>query len=141
MTLRASTSVDALAPSWVLRHSGGGIFGVGERGLWVGSGPDDDLRIADCPPRSARFHVAHGKLLLEAHVALSVSSRHAELVRLAGGAEHRLARGNVVHLGRAQIASGASVSASGLHEQAARSLPSKRSPTRDLASPRAVAEI
>lgn len=103
VTVRATTSVDDHDPSWVLRHKGGGIFGVDERGLSVGSGPDDDLRIADCPPRSALFHVAHGRLLLEARVALSVSGRKAELVRLAAGSEHRLSRGDVVHLGRTQI--------------------------------------
>lgn len=103
VTVRESTSADELDPSWVLRHSGGGIFGVDERGLSVGSGPDDDLRIADCPPRSALFHVAHGQLLLEARVALGVAGRKTELVRLAAGSEHRLSRGDVVHIGRAQI--------------------------------------
>lgn len=103
LTVRASTSVDTAAPSWVLRHSGGGIFGVDARGLSVGSGPDDDLRIADCPPRSAVFHVVHGELQIEAAVALSVKPRKGEMVRLAAGSEHRLSRGDVVHLGRAQI--------------------------------------
>lgn len=103
VTVRASARVHDLDPSWVLRHSGGGIFGVDERGLSVGSGPDDDLRIADCPPRSALFSVAHGQLLLEARVSLSVSGRRGELVRLPADSAHRLSRGDVVHLGRAQI--------------------------------------
>ncbi len=103
VTVRASPSVHDRVPSWVLRHGGGGIFGVDERGLSVGSGPDDDLRIAGCPPRSALFSVAHGQLLLDAQVSLSVAGRRGERVRLPAGSAHRLSRGDVVHLGRAQI--------------------------------------
>lgn len=103
VTVRASTVVDDVDPLWVLRHHGGGVFGVSERGLSVGDGPDDDLRIAGCAPRSALFRIARGQLFLEAGVVLGVSAHKAGLVNLASGAVHRLARGNVVHLGRAQI--------------------------------------
>lgn len=103
VTVRASSSVDDVDPSWVLRHHGGGVFGVGERGLSVGDGPDDDLRIAGCAPGSAVFRVASGQLLLESGVALRVSGNKAGLVQLEPGTLHRLSRGNVVHLGRAQI--------------------------------------
>ncbi len=103
VTVRATAGADAGDPSWVLRHSGGGVFGVDERGLSVGSGPDDDLRISDCPPRCALLSVAHGQLVLEAQVSLSVSGRKGELVRLPAGSAHRLSRGDVVHIGRAKI--------------------------------------
>ncbi len=103
VTVRASTTVDDADPLWVLRHHGGGIFGVSERGLSIGGGPDDDLRIAGCAPGSALFRVARGQLFLEAGVALGVSARKAGLVKLVPGTVHRLSRGNVVHLGRAQI--------------------------------------
>lgn len=103
VTVKASTGLGNGEPSWVLRHHGGGVFGVSERGLSVGNGPADDLRIAGCAPRSALFRVARGQLLLEAGVALGVSAHKAGLVRLAAGAMHRLSRGNVVHLGLAKI--------------------------------------
>lgn len=103
VTVRASSSVGDGEPSWVLRLHGGGVFGVSERGLSVGNGPDDDLRIPGCAPRSALFRVARGQLLLEAGVALGVSAHKAGLVQLDAGTLHRLSRGNVVHLGRARI--------------------------------------
>lgn len=90
-------------PSWVLRHHGGGVFGVGRRGLSVGDGPDDDLRIAGCAPGSAVFRVAGGQLLLEARGDVRVSSHKGGLVRLEAGTMRRLARGNMVHLGAAKI--------------------------------------
>lgn len=103
VTVKASRGVGGCDPSWVLRHHGGGVFGVSERGLSVGNGPDDDLRIAGCAPRSALFRVADGHLLLETGVALGVSGHKAGLLQLDAGTLHRLSRGNVVHLGRAQI--------------------------------------
>lgn len=103
VTVRATSSADDVDPSWVLRHHGGGVFGVGERGLSVGDGPDDDLRIPGCAAGSAVFRVASGKLLLEPGVALRVSGNKAGLVQLEPGTLHPLSRGNVVHLGRAQI--------------------------------------
>jgi len=103
VTVKASRRVAENEPSWVLRHHGGGIFGVSERGLSVGSGPGDDLHIPGCARRSAVFRVAEGELLLEAGVELGVSSRKGGLVRLASGALHRLARGNVVHVGTTKI--------------------------------------
>ena len=48
VTVRVSKSAGESEPSWVLRHHGGGIFGVSERGLSVGNGPEDDLHIAGC---------------------------------------------------------------------------------------------
>ncbi len=103
VTVRASKGASDGDPSWVLRHHGGGIFGVSERGLSVGKGPDDDLHIAGCSPRCAVFRVAGGQLLLDAGVELSVSSQKGGVVRLTAGTLHRLSRGNVVHLGSAKI--------------------------------------
>lgn len=103
VTVRVSKSAGESEPSWVLRHHGGGIFGVSERGLSVGNGPEDDLHIAGCAPRSAVFRAAGGQLLLEAGVELGVSSHKGGLVRLKAGSSHRLSRGNVVHLGPAKI--------------------------------------
>jgi hypothetical protein len=103
VTVKATPLTGGPEPSWVLRHHGGGIFGVGERGLSVGDGPHDDLRIAGCAPRSAVFRVGGGQLLLEAGVSLAVSSNKGGLVRLEAGTMHRLARGNVVHVGVAKI--------------------------------------
>ena len=103
VTVRTSNQAVESDPSWVLRHHGGGIFGVNARGLSVGNGPEDDLHIAGCAPRSAVFRVAGGHLVLEAGIGLGVSSRKGGLIRLEAGALHRLSRGNVVHLGTTKI--------------------------------------
>jgi len=90
-------------PAWVLQHRGGGTFGVGDRGLSVGQGDEDDLRLPGCPAGAAVFHVVRGTLLVEAGTELTVSARRGDPAPLAVGSMRALRRGDVVGLGQAEI--------------------------------------
>lgn len=90
-------------PAWVLQHRGGGTFGVSQRGLTVGEGSEDDLRIPGCPASGAIFHVAGGQLLVEAGAALEIRGRRTPPSPLPVGGIAGLARGSIVQIGDVEI--------------------------------------
>lgn len=103
VTVVRSAPAEEDDPAWVLQHRGGGTFGVGDRGLSVGQGADDDLRLPGCPEGAAIFHVVRGTLLVEAGADLTVAARNGEPEPLPATTMRALRRGDVIGLGQAEI--------------------------------------
>lgn len=57
---------DGSAAVWVVEFVGGGMFGVGPRGVRIGSGPNDDVRVESAVDGAVTLRVAQGQLILEA---------------------------------------------------------------------------
>lgn len=61
---------DESAAVWVVERVGGGMFGVGPKGVRIGSGPNDDVRIEECSEGVLTLRLAQGHLVLEANAEI-----------------------------------------------------------------------
>ncbi len=57
---------------WVVERVGGGLFGVGARGITLGSGVADDVRVEGLPQGAVALRVAQGRLFAEATTEVRV---------------------------------------------------------------------